>query len=65
MTITRDIILEIMEQAPKNQFKKSGLVQEVQKAAEVGECEIVDEEGIKALIDNICILKSNRHYALK
>ena len=67
LTDTRNIILEIMEGARNNQFKKSGLVAEIQRVAEANGVEIIDDTAeLNQLISNICILKSNnRNYALK
>ena len=67
LTDTRNIILEIMEGARNNQFKKSGLVAEIQKVAVANDVEIIEDLAtLNQLISNICILKSNnRNYALK
>ena len=67
MTSARNFLLEIMMNARNNQFKKNGLMQEIQQGLQIKgiSTDDIDETQIQKIIDSICILKTNKNYALK
>lgn len=61
----RNLIIEILIHADKNQFKKNMLAREVAQGLRVQNIESVEESRIQELIDSICVMRDRSNYVLK